>query len=83
MPYDFSMELDGYDALFCSKLVRQAFDEASGGAIELPTFPTRLAMANRDFFERIGVDRGRHVRAGRHRGRARLRSRRGVARLPR
>ena len=55
MPYDFSMELAGDDRFFCSKLVRHAFAGASGGAMVLPSFPTRLAMSNRDFFERLGV----------------------------
>jgi hypothetical protein len=55
MPYDFTMELAGDDRFFCSKLVRYAFLTASGGALSLPGFPTRLGMANRDFFERIGV----------------------------
>ena len=55
IPYDFTMQLDGYDELFCSKLVRQAYDEATGGKLLLPTFATRLAMQNRDFLERIGA----------------------------
>lgn len=55
IPYDFSMELAGDDQFFCSKLVRHGFLAASGGAMTLPSFPTRLAMTNRDFFERIGV----------------------------
>ncbi len=53
--YDFSMRLDSYKRLFCSKLVRQAYDMASGGRYLLPSFPTRLDMQNVDFFERIGV----------------------------
>jgi hypothetical protein len=53
--YDFSMELPGYKRLFCSKLVRQAFDEASSGAVMVPWFTTQLNMTNRDFFDRIGV----------------------------
>lgn len=55
LPYDFSMDLAGDDRFFCSKLVRFGYVNASGGAMRLPTFPTRLAMENRDFFERIGV----------------------------
>lgn len=55
IPYDFSMRLEGYRRLFCSKLVRQAFDAASKGRVKLPTFGTRLDMKNRDFFHRIGV----------------------------
>jgi len=53
--YDFSMELKGYKRLFCSKLVRQAFDMASDGKVLLPTYKTSLFMKNRDFFNRIGV----------------------------
>ncbi|MGQ0672959.1 MAG: YiiX/YebB-like N1pC/P60 family cysteine hydrolase [Hyphomicrobium sp.] len=53
--YDFSFGLDSYDSLFCSKLVRQAYDGASEGKYLLPTFKTRLDMKNRDFFDRIGV----------------------------
>ena len=53
--YDFSMRLDGYKRLFCSKLVRQAYDAASRGRLKLPTYGTRLDMQNRDFFRRIGV----------------------------
>jgi len=53
--YDFSMKLSGYKELYCSKLVRQAFDLASDGKVMLPTFKTRFDMKNRDFIERIGV----------------------------
>lgn len=53
--YDFTMELaDGQD-MFCSKLVRAAFAEASGGQVQLPTFTTLLDMTNRDFLDGIGV----------------------------
>ena len=55
IPYDFTMELDGYDELFCSKLVRNAFDETSGGSVVLPTYPTSFETAPRDFLDRIGV----------------------------
>ncbi|MBU2583414.1 MAG: hypothetical protein KJ622_17025 [Alphaproteobacteria bacterium] len=54
--YDFTMSLDPKTHnLYCSKLVRRAFKEASDGAVELPTFTTKLDMRNRDFIERIGV----------------------------
>ncbi|MGI9476892.1 MAG: YiiX/YebB-like N1pC/P60 family cysteine hydrolase [Hyphomicrobiaceae bacterium] len=55
IPYDFSMELEGYDKLFCSKLIRQAFDEASDGMHKLPTFASRFEKGARDFLDRIGV----------------------------
>lgn len=53
--YDFSMELQGTRELFCSKLIRLAFEMASHGKVELPTFTTRFDMKNRDFVDRIGV----------------------------
>lgn len=55
IPYDFSMRLEGYKELFCSKLVRQAYDEGSAGTYMLPTFKSHLEMENSDFFRRIGV----------------------------
>ncbi len=55
IPYDFSMELDNTDRLFCSKLVRLAYAEASDGRFVMPAFPTRFDHASDDFLERIGV----------------------------
>ena len=55
IPYDFSMELDGTSALFCSKLVRMAFAEASGGHCVMPAFPTRFDQAASGFLDAIGV----------------------------
>ena len=52
--YDFSMLMSNYRRLFCSKLVRQAFDRASLGQFMLPTFHTRFVQ-NRDFYKRLGV----------------------------
>ncbi len=55
IPYDFSMELQGYDKLFCSKLVRQAYDYASNGRFVMPAFRTRFDNAPAEFLEQIGV----------------------------
>jgi hypothetical protein len=52
--YDFSMLLKSYRRLFCSKLVRQAYDTASAGSVLLPTYRTQF-VENRDFYRRIGV----------------------------
>ena len=46
--------MSNYRRLFCSKLVRQAFDRASLGQFMLPTFHTRFVQ-NRDFYKRLGV----------------------------
>ena len=53
--YDFSMRLDNRRRLFCAKMVRLAFQKASEGGLDLPTYPTRISMKNRDFLDRIGV----------------------------
>ena len=53
--YDFTMCLDDKKRLFCSKLVRLAFKLASEGKVDLPPYPTRIGMQNRDFLRRIGV----------------------------
>lgn len=55
IPYDFTFDLNSYDAIFCSKLIRQAYDKGSAGKYILPTFTTRLDMKNRDFFDRVGA----------------------------
>jgi Permuted papain-like amidase enzyme, YaeF/YiiX, C92 family len=55
IPYDFGMELNGYEPMFCAKLVRMAYAMGSSGDYRMPRFPTRLDMRNRDFLERIGV----------------------------
>ncbi len=53
--YDFSMRLHSYNELFCSKLIRLAYEDASHGRLKLPTFTTLLDAKNRDFFKRVGV----------------------------
>ena len=54
--YDFTMELLAPSTeLFCSKLVRLAFELASERKYSLPTFTTRYDMKNRDFLDRVGV----------------------------
>ncbi len=53
--YDFSMGLKNYDLLFCSKLVRMAYDKASKGNVLLPRFPTYFNMKNKDLIRRIGI----------------------------
>ncbi len=55
IPLRLHLHLDGYSQLYCSKLIRQAFDGGSGGKVLLPTFTTRLDMKNRDFFDRVGA----------------------------
>jgi hypothetical protein len=54
--YDFSMRLDGYRRLYCSKLIRLAFLQASKGQHLVPAYTTRLERKNRDFLDRVGVD---------------------------
>lgn len=53
--YDFSMDLGPSNKLFCSKLVRIAYEDASEGKLRLPTFLTRFPASNVPFYKRIGV----------------------------
>jgi hypothetical protein len=53
--YDFTMKLAGAERMFCSKLVRIAYLDASDGKVKLPAFTTRFNATNRDFYRRIGV----------------------------
>jgi hypothetical protein len=55
IPYDFGMQLNGYEPMFCAKLVRMAYAMGSSGDYQMPRYPTLLDMRNRDFLERIGV----------------------------
>lgn len=55
IPYDFSMRAAETGSLSCSNLVRLAFEQASGGALVLPTYPTRIVQKNRDFLDRVGI----------------------------
>ena len=53
--YNFTMELEDYTSLFCSQVIREGFERASGGLITLPTYPTEFYNAPHDFISRIGV----------------------------
>lgn len=53
--YDFTMALEGYKHLYCSKLIRLAYLMASRGDVLLPAYTTMLDMKNRDFLDRVGV----------------------------
>jgi Permuted papain-like amidase enzyme, YaeF/YiiX, C92 family len=53
--YDFTMRTDDTRNLFCSKLVRLAYERGSFGMFILPTYPTHIASKNRDFLDRVGV----------------------------
>jgi hypothetical protein len=53
--YDFSMELGPSNKLFCSKLVRIAYEDASEGKLKIPAFLTRFHASNAAFYKRIGV----------------------------
>jgi hypothetical protein len=53
--YDFSMRTDDTRNLFCSKLVRLAYEQGSFGMFKLPTYPTKITRKNKDFLDRVGV----------------------------
>jgi len=53
--YNFSMEQDHYDRLFCSQLVRYGFKLASDGQVEVPFFDSDFEMKNPEILNRLGV----------------------------
>ena len=55
IPYNFTMQLENKTSLFCSQVIREGFERASGGLIKLPTYKTEFRNAPQDFISRIGV----------------------------
>lgn len=56
IPYDFAMNLDSYDKMFCAEVVRFAYDKASDGKIMIPTFQTSFAQSKTTgFLDLMGI----------------------------
>lgn len=56
VPYDFAMNMNSYDKLFCAEVVRLAYDKATDGKIILPTFQTSFAQAKQTgFLKQMGI----------------------------
>lgn len=53
--YDFSFNMRDHSKLFCSEVVREGFEKASGGSVEVPAFPSRFSAHHRDLFDRMGI----------------------------
>jgi hypothetical protein len=55
IPYDFGFNMFDASEIFCSEVVRRAFELASQGQVRVPMFPARLTPKNRGFLEQLGV----------------------------
>lgn len=54
--YDFAMDDDNYESLFCSEVIRYAYDIASGGDFMVPKFRSTVAkFKNTDYPTSLGV----------------------------
>ncbi len=53
--YNFSMDQDNYERLFCSQLVRYGFKLASNDQVTIPYFDSNFEMKNPDILNRLGV----------------------------
>ncbi|MES2964508.1 MAG: YiiX/YebB-like N1pC/P60 family cysteine hydrolase [Bdellovibrionota bacterium] len=57
-PYDFKMEEQNAKEIFCSELIRRAFELASDGKEILPRLTSNVNPKNTKFIERLGVQTG-------------------------
>jgi hypothetical protein len=54
--YDFAMNDDDYSTMFCSEVIRMAFDKASGGTMLIPKFRSTVSKFNGNEYPRsLGV----------------------------
>ncbi|WP_413586123.1 YiiX/YebB-like N1pC/P60 family cysteine hydrolase [Bdellovibrio sp. HCB274] len=54
--YDFAMNDDDYSAMFCSEVIRAAYDRASGGEIKIPKFRSTVSKFKNNKYPRsLGV----------------------------
>lgn len=53
--YDFPFDMHDHSKLFCSEVVREGYEYATDGKIEIPLFPSKLTMASRDLMDRLGI----------------------------
>jgi hypothetical protein len=53
--YNFSMDQDDYNRLFCSQVVRYGFKLASNNQVTIPYFDSSFEMKNPDILNRLGV----------------------------
>ncbi|MFV8249281.1 YiiX/YebB-like N1pC/P60 family cysteine hydrolase [Bdellovibrio bacteriovorus] len=54
--YDFAMDDDDYSSLFCSEVIRMAYDKASGGQFIVPKYRSTVSkFKNTDYPRSLGV----------------------------
>jgi hypothetical protein len=55
IPYDFDFDMNDHQKIFCSEVVRVAFELGSYGAVRVPLFPAHLTPKNRSFLDQLGI----------------------------
>ncbi len=56
IPYDFWMNFDEEEYIFCSELVTIAFDKASDGQVMFPMYPTEIELKKSNFAKKLGIE---------------------------
>jgi len=56
IPYDFEMNLNSYDKMFCSEVARLGYELATDGKYKLPTFLTRATKVEKSgYLKQLGI----------------------------
>lgn len=58
LPYDYAMDYEDAKAMSCVEVPVYAFRKASGGALNLPTYPAAVTIENPEFLSRMGLKSG-------------------------
>ncbi len=56
IPYDFGMDYIDHEDLFCSEVVYEGYEVASGGTLDIPLNKTKFNPGLLKFLEQIGID---------------------------
>ncbi|MCP4911875.1 MAG: hypothetical protein GY909_02055 [Oligoflexia bacterium] len=56
IPYDFWMNFDEEEYIFCSELVTLAFDKATAGKVQFPMYKTEIELKESDFAKKLGIE---------------------------
>jgi hypothetical protein len=57
IPYDYKLDFHDHSAMSCAEVAQVAYEDASGGAVELPFYPTKLTSDER-LLGRFGMSQG-------------------------
>jgi len=56
IPYDFKMNLEDHSELFCSEVVANAYEIASGSEVLLPKYKSTITGSNHEFAQRLDIN---------------------------